>query len=236
MTKKGFSLIELLIGMTLFLIILIAGAEFFGHARGLFFKLKDAEEDAQAAYSALDRIRVDLIKGGRGLTEALGLGLLAAVEAGPDRLIILSSAGPRALGQDIDPGSTLVVLDKVEGIKKGDGVCLLEGFRGEVRNVASVEGNTLVLDLPAEAGYSAADGRALPIERVSYYMGTRDRVVRRQVNASPAQPLIESVGDFRYSYDLSSNLASVIIAISPHKEKSYGIVVFPKNAGLFPPG
>ncbi len=236
MTRKGFSLVEMLISMTLFMIILVSGVEFFSHARGLFFKLKDAEEDTQAAYSALDRIRLDLVRGGCGLTEAMVLGLLAAVDAGPERLTILSSEGPRSLGQDIGPGGALAVLDTTEGIKKGDSVCILEGLRGEVRGVSAVDGNTLALDLPTEAGYSAAACRVLPIEKVSYYLGTLDRVVRRQVNSSPAQPLIEDIGEFRYSYDLPSNLASVVIGIAPHKEKSYGILVFPKNAGLLPRG
>jgi type II secretory pathway pseudopilin PulG len=236
MKEKGFSLVELLIGMTLFMIILIAGVEFFMHARGLFFKLKDAEEDAQAAYSALDRIRMDLVRSGRGLTEAIGLGLLSAVEAGPERLTILSSEGARSLGQDLSPGGDHAVVDSTEGIKKGDGVCFLEGLRGEVRVVAAVEGNALVLDLPAETGYSAGACRVLPIEKVSYYLGALDRVIRRRVNSSPAQPLIEDVGEFRYTYDLASNLASVVIGFAPHKERTYEILVFPKNVGLFPPG
>ncbi len=234
MNGKGFTLVELLIGMTLFLIILAAGVEFFGHARGLFFKLKDAEEDAQAAYSALDRIRLDLVRGGRGLAEAMGLGLLSAVEAGPERLTILSSEGPRSLTLDLAPGATQANLDTTEGIRKGDQVCFLEGARGELRGVAAVEANALVLDLPAEGGYSAEGCRVLPVEKVSYYLGTLDGVLRRQANSSPAQPLIEDIGDFRYSYDLPSNLVSVVVGLAPHKERTYAILVFPKNAGLFP--
>lgn len=236
MKRRGFTLVELLIGMTLFMIILTAGVEFFGHAQKLFFKLKDAEEDTQAAYSALDRIRIDLVRGGRGLTEAMALGLLSAVDAGPERLTIMSSEGARSLGQDLGPGGDRAVLGTTEGIKKGDGVCFLEGARGEVRGVAAVEGNDLILDLPAEAGYSAEACRVLPIEKVSYYLGTVDRVVRRQVNSSPAQPLIEEVADFRYSYDSSSNLTSVAIALMSKKERPYGILVFPKNIGLLPRG
>ena len=236
MNRKGFTLVELLVGMTLFLVILIAGVEFFGHARELFFKLKDAEEDAQAAYSALDRIRLDLVRGGRGLSEAIGQGLLSAVDAGPERLTILSSEGARALRLDLSPGGDRAELETAAGIKKGDSVCFLEASRGEVRGVAAVEGDTLVLDTPAEAGYSAGVCRVLPIEKVSYYLGSSDKVVRRQVNSSPAQPLIEDVGDFRFSYDLPSNLASVFLGLAPHKESNYGIFVFPKNAVLFPRG
>ncbi len=236
MIRKGFTLVELLIGMTLFLVILVAGVEFFGHARGLFFKLKEAEEDAQAAYSALDRIRLDLIRGGRGLSEAIGQGLLSAIDAGPERLTILSSEGARALGLDLSPGGDRTVLDTTEGIKRGDSVCFLEGSLGEVRGVAAVEGDALVLDIPVEAGYSAGACRVLPVEKVSYYLESHDGVVRRQVNSSPAQPLIEDVGDFRFSYDLPSNLASVVLGLAPHKERNYGIFVFPKNAVLFPRG
>jgi type II secretory pathway pseudopilin PulG len=234
MSGKGFTLVELLIGMALSMIILVAGVEFFAQTRTLFFKLKDAEEDAQAVYSALDRIRLDLVRGGRGLKEAMDLGLVSAVDAGPEKLTILSTEGARILGQDLGPGSGRAVLDTTEGFRKGDGVCFLEGYRGEVRSVAAVEGNALILDLPVEAGYSAGACRVIPIERVSYYLGTLDRVVRRQVNSSPAQPLIEDVGDFRFSFDVPSNLASVALALAPHKERIYEIQVFPKNAGLSP--
>ena len=234
MKEKGFSLVELLIGMTLFLIILTAGVEFFSHTRALFLKLKDAEEDAQAVYSALDRIRLDLVRGGRGLKEAMDLGLISVVDAGPEKLTILSTEGARTLGQDVEPGGGRAVLGSTEGFRKGDRVCFLEGYRGEVRSVAAVEGNALTLDLPAEAGYSVGACRVFLIERISYYLGTVDRVVRRQVNSSPAQPLIEDVGDFKFSYDVPSNLASVALALAPHKERRYGIQVFPKNAGLSP--
>ena len=232
MKGKGFTLVEFLIAMALFTIILVAGVEFFAQTRALFFKLKGAEEDAQAAYSALDRIRLDLVRGGRGLKEAMDLGLVSAVDAGPEKLTILSAEGACTLGQDLGPGGGRAVLDVTEEFRKGDGVCFLEGYRGEVRSVAKVEGNALILDLPLEAGYSAGTCRVLPIEKVSYYLGTLDRVVRRQVNSSPAQPLIEDVEDFLYSFDVPSNLATVSLALESHKERRYGIHVFPKNAGL----
>lgn len=236
MNRKGFTLVELLIGMTLFLVILIAGVEFFGHARELFFKLKEAEEDAQAIYSALDRIRLDLVRGGRDISEAIGQGLLSAVDAGPKQLTILSSEGARALRLDLSPGSDRAEMETAAGIKKGDSVCFLEGSRGEVHGVIAVEGDTLVLDIPAEASYSEGACRVLPIEKVSYYLDSSNGVVRRQVNSSPAQPLIEHVGDFRFYYDLPSNLASVVLGLARHKERNYGIFVFPKNAVLFPRG
>ena len=177
---------------------------------------------------------MDLVRAGQGLAEPLRLGLLSAVEAGPVRLTVASSGGSVFLADDLRAGDSRAVLTSDDGIKKGGWVCFMEGARGEIRSVAAIEACTLVLDLPVEADYSTEGGLALPIERVSFYLGTADRVVRRQVNASPAQPLIEEVGLFRYSYDPPSNLASVIIGLAPHKERAYEIIVFPKNAGLFP--
>lgn len=232
MKRNGFTLLELMIGMALFTVIMAVGVEAFGQARKLFFKLKAAEEDAQAVYSALDRIRMDLLRGGRGLKEAMDLGLVAVVEAGPERLTILSAGEIRSLGQDLEPGGTRAVLDTAEGLRKGDGVCFLENRRGEVRSVAAVEGNTLLLDLAAEAPFTAGACRVVALERISYFLGAVDKVVRRQANSSPAQPLIEDVGAFRFSYDPASNLASASISLASHKERTHEIRIFPKNAGL----
>jgi len=98
MNRRGFTLIEFLISLSLMLIIVLAGFEFFGQARTLFFKLKEAEESEEAALAALDKIRIDLTRGGRGLSVPMGMGLLEAVRADPERLTVLSSDGSYRLG------------------------------------------------------------------------------------------------------------------------------------------
>lgn len=111
MNRKGFTLIEFLISLSLLLIIVLAGFEFFGQARALFFKLKEAEESEEAALAALDKIRIDLARGGRGLAVPIGMGLLEAVRADPERLTVLSSEGSYGLREDLAQGGTRAALE-----------------------------------------------------------------------------------------------------------------------------
>ena len=67
MTGRGFTLVEFLISLSLLFVIVLAGFGFFVHAQSLFFKLRDAVEDSQDALSAIDKIRIDLMRAGGGL-------------------------------------------------------------------------------------------------------------------------------------------------------------------------
>lgn len=232
MRRSGFTLLELLIGMAVFSIILAAGIGAFVQARGLFFKLKAAEEDIQAVDSALDRMRIDLVRAGRGLKDVMDRALVSAVEAMAGRLTILSAGAESSLVRDLASGSGRADIDSADGFKKGGMACFLEGCRGEIRNVSAVEGNSLVLDVPVGADYGAGACRVIGIESVRYFLGSVDRIVRRQVNASPAQPLIEEVDTFLFSYDAASNAATASLRLRSGKERTHGILVFPKNAGL----
>ena len=68
-SKKGFSLIECLISLSLFLIIVLACLEFFGKTRNIFFKLKENKEAREGVLAALGKIRTDLNQGGAGLID-----------------------------------------------------------------------------------------------------------------------------------------------------------------------
>ena len=63
-TTKGFSLIESLISLSLFLIIVLTCFELFGITRDTFLKLKNNEEAREAVLAALDKIRTDILAGG----------------------------------------------------------------------------------------------------------------------------------------------------------------------------
>ena len=232
MRRDGFTLLELLVGMAVFSIVLAAGIGAFVQARGLFFKLKAAEEDVQAVDSALDRMRIDLVRAGRGLKDVMDRALVSAVDTGAGRLTLFSAGAESPLVRDLASGAARADLESADGFKKGGMACFLEGSRGEVRNIASVEGNSLVLDVPVDAGYGAGACRVIGIESVGYFLGAVDRIVRRQVNASPAQPLIEEVDAFLFSYDAASNAASASLRLRSGKERTHEILVFPKNAGL----
>jgi len=234
MSRRGFTLIELLISLSLMLIIVLAGLDFFGQARVLFFKLKEAEESEEAALAALDKIRIDLARGGRGLFIPMGMGLLEAVLADPERLTIVSSEGSYSLGKDLVQGGTLTFLKSAEGIKKGSEICIFDLDKGEVRRVLSIKGECLTLSTPLEHSYSSETAGLVALEKISFFLDRKDAVIRRQVNSSPAQPLLEDAETFLFSYDRPRNLVAISFTLASHKEKTYELSFFPKNAGLSP--
>jgi len=234
MSRKGFTLIECLISLSLLLIIVMAGLDFFGQARVLFLKLKEAEESEEAALSALDKMRIDLAHGGRGLAVPIGMGLLEAVRADPEKLTVLSSGGSYELLEDLAQGGTQAVLMSADGLKKGSEICIFDPDKGEVRCVLSVEGACLTFSIPLENPYSKDTADLIAVEKTSFFLDSEDAVIRRQVDSSPAQPLLEDAGTFLFSYDQTRNLVGIAFTLVSHKEKTYELCFFPKNAGLFP--
>ena len=234
MSRRGFTLIEFLISLSLMLIIVLAGFEFFGQARALFFKLKEAEESEEAALAALDKIRIDLTRGGRGLSIPIGMGLLEAVRADPERLTVQSSEGSYGLRENSVQGGTRVALETADGLKKGSEICIFDPDKGEVRRVLSVEGECLTLSTPLEHSYSRETAGLVAVQKISLFLDREDAVIRRQVNSSPAQPLLEEAWTFLCSYDRPRNLVGSAFTLTSHKEKTYEHCIFPKNAGLSP--
>jgi prepilin-type N-terminal cleavage/methylation domain-containing protein len=64
---RGFSLIESLVALVLSLAVILSGIELFGAVRHVFFKLENLQSDRENVSAALERIRLDLQRAGRGL-------------------------------------------------------------------------------------------------------------------------------------------------------------------------
>jgi prepilin-type N-terminal cleavage/methylation domain-containing protein len=234
MRKKGFSLVELLLVLGLFLLVFLAAFEFFGITRNFFFKLKVAEEDNLAIQAALEKLRIDLLRAGFGLDLAIRAGAVEGIGTdGP--LVILSQAALYALVADCSSGDRRVTLEKTSGLSAGDKVCLADEEKAERRTIAALEGNTIVLSDALENSYATADTRFLLLEEVSYFLDERTSVLRRKVNLSPAQPLLDNAGLFEFEYFKEDNLVRLRLADKKNRERAYGLSIFPKNLGLVLP-
>jgi prepilin-type N-terminal cleavage/methylation domain-containing protein len=235
MRKKGFSLLETLIALALSLFVLLAAFEFFGITRSLFFKLKDAQEKNEAIQAALIKLRIDLLRAGFGLETPLRAGVIEGIEITGTTLSILSRDETFALSADASSGERRICLEKVSGLSPGRRVCLAEGDKTEIHVIASLDGKTVVLSAPLEASYPAATTQLLLIEEVSYFLDDRSGTLRRKVNASPAQPLLDDTGLFVPVYRREDNLARVTLADNKNVERTHELSVFPKNLGLAHP-
>jgi type II secretory pathway pseudopilin PulG len=233
-TNKGFSLIESLISLSLFLFILVSSLEFFIATRNHFFYLKDEQEINQAAYATLDKIRLDLCESGRGLITPQSYGLLKAIEVNDDTLIIQSKHKDISLSGDLVAGQTFIPLASTAGIKKGQELCIANLERGEVKTITSVNKQGIALNSSLNSSFAMGDSTVVLIRTLSFYLDTDRGILRRKVNASPAQPLLEEVSSFDFVYEATSNIVSLSLILTQKEENEYEISVFPKNMALVP--
>lgn len=234
MKNSGFSLIETLISLGLFLLVLLAAFEFFGVTRSLFFQLKEAQERNQAIQAALVKLRIDLLRAGYGLETPLRAGIVKGIDADGTSLLILSLDKSYVLAADAFPGEKRISLKSVAGLSPGRRVSLAEEERTETNVIDGLEGTTVILEEPLEGSYLSAAARFLLIEEIAYFLDKRSNVLRRKVNASPAQPLLDDAGLFAPTYQQEGNLVRLILAGRLNQERTYDLCVFPKNLGLVP--
>jgi len=234
MKPKGMTLIESLISLSLFLLLLTAAFEFFALTRAMFVKLRDASDEAQAAATALDKIRIDLMRAGMALIPPMKLGLVEAVIADSEGLTIRRAERSASLTEDLAEGQTSLKPGIIDGAKKGTEVCFYDSLKGEIREIARVEGSIPILSSPLACSYSKESGEIAVVEKISVFLDRKERVLRRRVDSGSAQPLAEEVEEFTCSFDKDRNLASVtfVQASRSRKEKTHELLLYPKNTGL----
>lgn len=231
-SQNGFSLIETLISLSLFLIIILACLEFFGKTRNIFQKLKDKEDTREAVLAALDRISTDLQQAGAGLIDPIHLELLEGFSEENGILIIFSREAELYLRNDLVMGQTRIQLENTDLFKKGRDICVHDSSGGEVKSVSSVDEESVVISSPLESSYIKDETSILLLRKISVFHDGKTRILRRRVNSSPSQPLLEEAAFFDFDLDKNANLIKLRIAANPDKEKIYEIAVFPKNTAL----
>ena len=231
-TQIGFSLIESLICLVLFLILTLMCLEIYDLARSRFHILKLSQENDTAAHAALEKIKNDLREGGRGLNTALSLGLLEGIRNAAGAVTAVSKEKDLVLTVDLHPGQSRIDLQSTSGVKKGRSICLIDADSGEVRKITSVIAKTVSISAPVSRAYSKDFARVLLLREVSFYYDPVKQVVRRRVNTSSSQPLLENAASFLFSYDSSSNLINIQLTLNDRRKKKYETTIFPKNIAL----
>lgn len=233
MRTRGFSLLECLIGLALSLFVVCVCLGFFMAAERSYFRLRDGEEAAQAALAAQDKMRVDLLRAGQGLAPAAALGLVEPVAEAGGGLLVTRAERAYALAADLAAGDTRIPLDSVADLRPGREVLIADAESGEVRTLASVGGGAVVVSTPLERGYARSGASLQLLERVALTLDPRLRILRRRVNSSSAQPLLENAGAAEFAFDGPANLVRVRFSLAPQGDAYYELCLFPKNTVLF---
>ncbi len=231
-SQNGFSLVECVISLSLFLIIVLACFELFGLTRNLFFKLKEKEEEREAVLAALDKMRTDLHLGGAGLSDPIQLGILEGITEDSGTLIILSKEKELSLCSDLVEEQTRILLESTSGLKKGRDICIFDSLHGEVLSISSVDEESIVLSSPLSFSLIKEKASIILVKKISLYLDEKKPTLRRKVNSSPAQPLLEDTAFFDFDRDRAANLVKLCLQLQTNKEKFYEISVFPKNTAL----
>ena len=232
MKKRGFSAIESSLSLALFLIIIIAVFETFGITRSFFFKLKNTQEENQAAMAALDKMKVDLLRAGRGLLQPVRQGAVEGIAISSGTLIIYSREKTYSFLKDLSPGENRIVLETATGLSPGREVCVFDEEKAEVKTISSIAGKTVFLTTPLEASFSISETQLALVERTTLFFDEKSGSIRRKVNASSPQPLLDDVLYFEFAYEKELNLAKLSFALKTNKEKKYELLVYPKNVAL----
>jgi len=230
--RRGSTLIESVLALVCFLIILQASLDFFGTARAVFAKLEDGLSARESAQAALERIRQDVLAAGQGLEEPIARGLAAGIAPDGAGTSILSVEEKVSLAADARAGDASLAIPDAGDFSVGRIVVLQDKADGELATVTSVAGNTLALAAPLGRSYAAADAELLLLRKVAYFFDAASSVLRRKVNTSSAQPLLEDTASFSMSVPALAGLVKVSLALQERLERSYEISIFPRNLAL----
>ncbi|MGB9893402.1 MAG: hypothetical protein ACPLRA_03235 [Candidatus Saccharicenans sp.] len=231
---QGFSLLECLLSLSLSLLILISALEVFAQSRKVFNKLKDSQEMGLAAAIALEKIKEDLEIAGAGLPKGVSEEDFASLQLTASELIIFSKEEEIELASDINAGQSLIMIEPKSGLssslKKGRAIYLGDENKGQLAYVIAVSGNQLLISPAPTNHYCLVGTKIFLLEKVEIYLDSKQKILRRKVNDSSGQPLMEEVASFQFIYDPKSNLVQIRLGTEfGGKSHEHELVIYPKN-------
>lgn len=230
--KKGYSAVESLISFSLFLFLLLSSLQFFGFTRKSFFKLKASEEAEQAALSALEKMKIDILCAGLGLIQPIRLGLCKGIEDNSNTLIIQSRDKNFELNSDLVSGQMKIHLKTTRGLRKGREICISDPKKGEVKRISSISREYIIVSSPLGHQFLKEKTKLFSLKKISLFLDERNQTIRRKVNNSSSQPLLEDVISFDFRYEETKNIIHIRLVLKSEKEKKCEFSVFTKNMAL----
>jgi prepilin-type N-terminal cleavage/methylation domain-containing protein len=229
---QGFSLLEVLISLTIFSFIVLGTLECFIKARSYFLEMKQEHEANQSVLTALDKIKTDVSQSGKGLLSASRLKILESLSCENNVLNIKICEQPLISSSSLYQGQTRIFFKDTRPLKKKRKICLFDSCKGEVKKISSVDSVSCVLSTPLSHSYEKDQVSIVLLRELKFYLDEKKDIVRRKVNSSPAQPLLEETSDFSCSYDEMTNLVKITLSVKTKEEVPYEAFIFPKNTAL----
>ena len=230
--RRGLTLVETVLSLALFLVVVLAGLESFGTARDVFFKLRESQESRLAALGALDKIRAEVLQAGRGLGALIRLGLAAGLEETAEGWAFWSAENEAAPEHDLEAGETFIPVSGFGEIAAGRKIAVREGENGEMAAVRDSNADGVILASPLGRDYPAARTAVVLLRRAAFFLDESAAILRRKVNASPGQPLLEEVEAFGLVFDPPRGRVSAVLRMRSPADVRYETTIAAKNLAL----
>ena len=235
-SQSGFSLLECLLSLSLGLLVLISALEVFSQSRRVFNRLKETQESSLAAVVALEKIREDLETSGAGLPVRIFDSDFKVLEASAGSLIIFSKDDFLRLASEVGAGQESLQVElrtgQLASLRKGRALYITDGTQGQLIFITGVWENRLSISPPLSGSYQASQTAIYLLRKVEIYLDINQKILRRKVNDTSGQPLMEEANSFESSYDSEKNLAKVSLSTdSGGKGYEYYLALYPKNLG-----
>jgi prepilin-type N-terminal cleavage/methylation domain-containing protein len=229
---RGFSLIESLIALTLFLFIVLAGIEVFGLSRGTLFKLEKVQMAEESVAAAVDRIRADIRSAGRGLAGPAGFEIVRSVEDAAGTLIVRYAEKSTTLTADAAVGQIVLAAADGRDFVSGRTICISDSSKGESAILSSTTANTLTLTSPLARSFSREETSIALIQKISLYLDLERSVLRRKVDGGTGQPLLEDALSFSYMIGATAPVVTVAVRTRLDGDVIHETSIHARNAVL----
>ncbi|MDD8021401.1 MAG: hypothetical protein PHU81_09565 [Acidobacteriota bacterium] len=229
----GFSLLESLISLTLSLFILISALEVMTQAKRIYSRCLQEQEASLGAAVAMEKIREDLEQAGTGLEGNRPDEGFWPVKIDDSAIILFSGEIPVELAADIEAGQNWALIrlwpGSVSSLKNGRLMLFTGQRQTDLVKITGVLYNRLTVSPSFSSSYEANEAGVYLLEKTEFYLDSREHLLRRRVNGTSGQPLLENVNWFQPAYSRESNLVSIRFGTGSVKEKIHELFFFPKN-------
>jgi prepilin-type N-terminal cleavage/methylation domain-containing protein len=198
---KGFSLLEVLVALTISLSILTVVFTNVTESARHSKKVITNQQRIEAIFHTMDSIRTDLTKCGMRLNEASTFFSFPLFENGSSSFKVIYGIEKEPLLEDSTSGGNTITMNRNEFFQKKKKIVIYDPERKvyEINEIKEISGNQFTLLNNLQNDY-ARHSTAVIVNEVEYKLYSSQNALKRKINNGYFQPLMEEVTDFQITF------------------------------------